>query len=410
MTLKDNKTKTTTAIMASLIIGLMMLSPLTVLPSVGAQQDNNNPEIINHINAPAYTPPNVAAQEADIGKHPVLPPGPIRDSKDAPVHDVNVCSGPPGGRSDQVKCVIVPGFGSVNTWAEGVVFDPTTSGYSTFTGIGAAPQLISLGGTSFSTPVTYEVVTLNIVDSSGHKWGLQNTLGWGYNSDCGTSGYAQSIWLYDVTGGTNYWHTHWCISGSIVGNQYNLTIYYDSATSQWKFRTYDGVIHSITEIPGIPSSTLSAVDSTTTAANGQEPILLESADTTATDFNNFEIDMYGSEIRTTGGSWVLAGSGCCTVNIPAYSYYGNAAIYASYLNIVGYVGGNLVAPTTVGYAGHTEYVQGYIPLNLGPGISFSKSGYPNYWICPLCGNPPPQKVQATSPGSGWGPYAGYSLW
>ncbi len=412
MKIQNNKTKATTTIVALLIVGLIMSSPMTILPNVNAQQANANPEIMNQINTPAVIPPNVPAKLSDIGTHQVLPPGPIRDSKDVVTgRDVTMCTGPPGGRPDQVKCVIVPGFGSVNTWAQGVVFNPTASGYSTFTGIGATPQLISRGGTSFSTPVTYEVVTLNIVDSTGHKWGLQNTLGWGSNSDCGSTGYAQSIWLFDVTGGTNYWHTYWCITGSIVGNQYTLTIYYDSVSHQWKFKTYDGVIHSITEIPGIPSSTLSAVDSTTTAANGQEPILLESADTTSTHFNSFEIDMYGSEIRTTGGSWVLAGSGCCTVNIPAYSYYSNAAIYASNLNIVGYVGGSLVAPTTVGYGGHTEYVQGYIPLNIGPGISFSKSGYPNYWVCPIaCGSPPPQRVQVISPGAGWGPYAGYSLW
>jgi len=175
--------------------------------------------------------------------------------------------------------------------------------------------------------------------------------------------------------------------------------------TQWNYHLADGTVHSITAIPGVPSSSLTAVDGVTTAANeGQFPILLESADTTSSDFNSFEIDMYGSEIKSSG-SWVLAGSGCCTVNIPAYSYYSNYAQAATGLHLGDLVGGSLVAPTSVGFEGHNENSV------YGPGINISKSGYDNYWICPVsCGSPPPIKVQVTSPGSGYGPYAGYDLW
>lgn len=403
----QNKIKFT-PVFGLLVIGLVMSSPMTILPNISAQQADPTSEIINRIPADVGPLKNITTvpipTESFTGEHKVMPPGPIRESKDAPFKDMQMCGAPLGAKPEQAKCVVVPGIGSGSSWAEGPTFYPQGSGYSSYNGIGAAPQVISLGGTSLSTPVTFEVETLNLIDTNGHHWGLQNTISWGSNSDCGSTGYAEEFWLFDITG-NHFYRTGSCITSSIVGNQYTLLIYYNTSTSQWNFKIADGTTHSITEISGIPSASLSAVDSTTTAANeGQFPILLESADTTTSDFNSFEIDMFGSEIKS-GGSWVVAGSGCCTVNIPAYSYYSNYALAASSLHLVDQVGGTLTAPTTVGYEGHTE--NGVY----GPGINISKSGYDNYWVCPIsCGSPPPIKVQTTSPGAGYGPYAGYSLW
>ncbi|MGI0070384.1 MAG: hypothetical protein ACREAN_09050, partial [Nitrosopumilaceae archaeon] len=98
------------------------------------------------------------------------------------------------------------------------------------------------------------------------------------------------------------------------------------------------------------------------------------------------------------------GSGCCTVNIPAYSYYsGFSTSYSGSQHWGDLVGGSTSAPTTVGYEGNIEN------SIYGPGINISKSGYDNYWYCAQCGGT--VKVQPTNPGSGYVFAAGYSrLW
>lgn len=397
-----------TTTILTLAISIVILSPTTIIPNVLAEETGT--KIFNHVatQKPQHLSVIPFSKLKIDPNMQVIPPGPFREVGNTKPHDEKMCRTYEGQSPDQVKCIIVPGFSSVNSWSEGPGFYPPGSGYSTYNGIGSSPQVISLGGTSLSTPVTYLVETLNLIDTSGHKWGLQNTLGWGTNSNCGGNGYAEEFWLFDITNNIPYVHTT-CLSGSIVGNQYVMTIFYNSATSQWNYKIADGTVHSITEIAGVPAGSLSAVDSTTSAASEtQYPILLESADTTASDFSNFEMDMYGSEITQNGGStWILAGSGS-TVNIPAFSTYNDATNPASSLQSLHIditVGGNLPAPTTVGFEGATE--NGI----LGPGISFSKSGYDNYWICPVqCGSPPPVVVQPANPGAGYGHYDGYSLW
>ncbi|MGI0069454.1 MAG: hypothetical protein ACREAN_04270, partial [Nitrosopumilaceae archaeon] len=204
---KNNKTKTTT-IISALVIGLVMLSPMTGLPLVGAQEGNGNAQIINHVaplgpikGAKVILPPANFTQG-----HKVIPPAPVRPIGVNSIADQKVCGAPFGTKSDQAECIIVSRYDASSTWAEGPTFYPQGSGYSSYNGIGASPQVISLGSTSLSTPVTREVVSLNLVDSSGHHWGLQNVIGWGSDSLCRGTGYEESIWLYDITGNQFYYN------------------------------------------------------------------------------------------------------------------------------------------------------------------------------------------------------------
>lgn len=344
----------------------------------------------------------------------ILPPGPIRESSDSSFKDIVVkrtltdteMKSLTAADATKLQDQTISSAISSSNWAVGLAINPyqnNPTNYTSYTGIGASIKLVNRGNTSFTTPATYLPVTINLKDAGGHIYGLQNALGWGTNTGS-TTNYVNSIWVYDITNSLAYSKV-FVIPSNIINNTYELRIYFDTPTGKWYFQTYDGTLHSIDEITAAPSAVKTSINAITTASKGQIPIVLESYDTTVSDFNAFNVEFYGTKIRDTGGTWILAATSPST-KLYGYSYYANSAgcgVEPS-LQLVARVGGSNPSPTVIGIAGNWEYVNGYITLNIGPGIAFVNPGYPNYWC-----NISTTQIQPTQP-SGYGYGSGSRIW
>ncbi len=377
MKIHTNRTKAATVIMTALVLGLVLLPP-TIMPTANGQ---------GGISQPSTSLPFM------------LPALPVR-AQNAPFKDMTVY-----GPDNTVYTI--PAATLQNSWAEGTAVNPESgnpNNLPAITGIGATPDLLNQGSTSFATPATFEVVSLTIKDSSGSYWSLQDSIGWG-NGAGSTNNYVNSIWLIDVATGAAYSQSY-LMGSSILNNQYNLEIYYNSSAGKWYYQTYDGVQHPITDIPNIPSGDLSTVDSISSSNFGQEGAVIESYDTTSTDFNNFNSIAFNNQVRTTGGSWETDATSTST-NIYGYSAYNTGNPCGVTLNLGTYVGGTLVAPTAISTAGNYEYVHGYVSTNIGPGVGDTNAGFPNYWCNQITGK---TAVQQSSPGSGYTYWTGERLW